>query len=115
MVHTGDALDENFELDEDEEGADEDDDGYGSQEEDGSGEEPEQDAKDVKRAAQAAGSHPLQQSLRAAADQLLRKYGVPTEDAGVLMLLHDLCSVLAGSPAGALMRLLHPQQGAMPW
>ena len=106
MVCTGDALDENFELDEDEEDADEDDDGDGSQEEDGSGEEAEQDAKDVKRTAQAAGSHPLQQSLRAAAGQLLRKYGVAAEGTGVLMLLRDLCTVLAGSLAIALRRLL---------
>ena len=36
---------------------------------------------------QASGSHPLQQSLKAAAGELLRKYGVAPEDAGVLMLL----------------------------
>lgn len=115
MVRTGDALDENFELNGDEGDAQEDNDGDGPQEEDGSEEEPEQDATDVKRAAQAAGSHPLQQSLRAAAGELLRKYGVATEDAGVLMLLRDLCTVLAGSPAAALMRLLLLKPGAITW
>ena len=114
MVCTGDALDENFDLNEDEEDADEDDDGDGSQEEDGSEEEPEQDAKDVKRAAQAAGSHPLQQSLRAAASELLRKYGVATEDAGVLMLLRDLCTA-TGRVSGVSPHEITAPQAMLPY
>ena len=68
----------------------EDDDG---DEEDGSREESdedaEEDASDVRHARQTPGSHPLQQSFKAAAGELLKKYGLAPEDAGGLALRTD--------------------------
>ena len=77
-MHTGDALDELT--------GDEEDDEEGSAEEGDSERDDELDATDAKRAAQAAGGDPLQQSFRATASELLKKYGVATADAGGLML-----------------------------
>lgn len=72
-------MDDNFDLSGEEEGADVD-------EEDDSQEASDEDAElagtDAKRAAQASGSHPLQQSFKAAAGELLKKYGIATDDAG---------------------------------
>ena len=79
-MHTGDALDENFEL-----SGDEEDDEEGSAEDGDSEGDAELNATDAKRAAQAAGDHPLQQNFQAAASELLKKYGVATDDAGGLM------------------------------
>ena len=79
-MHTGDALDDNFEL-----SGDEEDDEEGSAEEGDSEGDDELNATDAKRAAQAAGDHPLQQSFQAAASELLKKYAVATDDAGGLM------------------------------
>ena len=60
--------------------------GADGDEEDDSQEESDEDAElagtDAKRAAQASGSHPLQQSFKAAAGELLKKYGIATGDAG---------------------------------
>ena len=60
-MHTGDALDDNFEL-----SGDEEDDEEGSAEEGDSEGDDELNATDAKSAAQAAGDHPLQQSFQAA-------------------------------------------------
>ena len=79
-MYTGDALDENFEL-----SGDEEDDEAGSAEEGDSEGDDELNATDAKRAAQAAGDHPLQQRFQAAASELLEKYGVAADDAGGLM------------------------------
>lgn len=78
IIHAGDALDDNFDL-----SGDDEDDEEGSEEEEES--DIELDATDAKRAAQASGSHPLQESFRAAASELLKKYGVAADDAGVLL------------------------------
>jgi nucleolar protein 14 len=71
-IKAGDALDENFEL------SDED----GSRDASGSDEEEEATGADAKRATQASGDHPLQKSFKAAAAELLKKYGMQTADAG---------------------------------
>ena len=68
-------MDENFQLSEEEDGEEGD-------SEEGSDEDAEGDATDAKRVQQASGSHPLQQSFKAAAGELLRKYGVSPDDAG---------------------------------
>ena len=69
-------MDENFQLsDEEQEDGEEDD------SEEGSDKDAEGDATDAKRAQQASGSHPLQQSFKAAAGELLKKYGVAPGDA----------------------------------
>ena len=44
------------------------------------------DATDAKRAGQASGAHPLQQSFKAAAGELLKKYGMAPDDAGGLVI-----------------------------
>ena len=77
---TGDALDENCDLSGDE------DDGDG----DDSQEESEEDAAATGRAQQASGSHPLQQSFKAAAGELLKKYGIAPDDAGGLVSRREL-------------------------
>ena len=79
-MHAGDALDENFEL-----SGDEEDDEEGSAEEGDSEGDDEVNATDAKRTAQAAGDHHLQQSFQAAASELLKKYGVATDNTGGLM------------------------------
>ena len=75
LLCAGDALDENFQLSEE-------DDGEEDASEEGSDKDADKDATDAKRAQQASGSHPLQQSFKAAAGELLKKYGVAPDDAG---------------------------------
>ena len=87
-MRTGDALDENFELTGDEE------DDEGSSTEEGESEASDElDATDAERTAQAARYDPLQQSFKAAASELLKKYGVNTDGAGGLMPSLGSCAI----------------------
>ena len=80
-LFTGDALDD-FDLSGEKEDSDEDEE---DDSQEGSIEDAEEDATDAKRAGQASGAHPLQQRFKAAAGELLKKYGMAPDDTGALV------------------------------